>query len=100
MPQLYMLQTTGEVRSLYGLRVICLLWRHTAQAENITAHYLFALGAYRGLYIVNWVYRYFAEDYLDMIASVAGLIQTILYADFFYIYVTRVLKGKRFELPK
>lgn len=74
--------------------------RAHVQAENITAHYLFALGAYRGLYVVNWVYRYFAEDYSDVIAWVAGLIQTILYVDFFYIYFTRVLKGQRFELPK
>lgn len=38
LPQLFMLQRTGE-------------------AENITTHYLFALGAYRALYIPNWVYR-------------------------------------------
>lgn len=38
LPQLFMLQRTGE-------------------AETITAHYLFALGAYRALYIPNWVYR-------------------------------------------
>ena len=30
----------------------------TGEAESITSHYLFALGSYRGLYILNWVYRY------------------------------------------
>lgn len=56
MPQLFMLSKTGS-------------------AETITAHYLFALGLniffyffsfktifsgiYRGLYILNWVYRYY-----------------------------------------
>lgn len=30
----------------------------TGNAETITAHYLFALGSYRALYIVNWIYRY------------------------------------------
>lgn len=38
LPQLFMLQRTGE-------------------AETITTHYLFALGAYRALYVPNWIYR-------------------------------------------
>jgi ER lumen protein retaining receptor len=67
LPQLFMLQRTGE-------------------AETITTHYLFALGAYRALYIPNWMYRYFAESHVDPIATLAGLVQTILYSDFFYIY--------------
>ncbi len=29
----------------------------TGEAESITSHYLFALGSYRGLYILNWIYR-------------------------------------------
>jgi hypothetical protein len=38
LPQLFMLQRTGE-------------------AETITTHYLFALGAYRAFYIPNWIWR-------------------------------------------
>lgn len=38
LPQLFMLQRTGE-------------------AETITTHYLAALGIYRTLYIPNWIYR-------------------------------------------
>ncbi|KAJ1653966.1 endoplasmic reticulum retention protein [Dispira simplex] len=71
----------------------------TGEAETITSHYVFALGAYRALYIANWVYRYYTEGYVDVIAWVAGFVQTLLYADFFYIYFTRVLKGKMFKLP-
>lgn len=70
LPQLFMLQRTGE-------------------AETITTHYLFALGIYRALYIPNWLYRYFAEGYTDEIAWVAGLVQTVLYSDFFWIYYTK-----------
>jgi ER lumen protein retaining receptor len=93
LPQLFLLQRTGE-------------------AEAITTHYLAALGAYRGLYIPNWIYRwvqrfmtslgwkndidacalvvrYFTEGSVDPIAVVAGLVQTALYLDFFYIYFTR-----------
>ncbi|TKX27408.1 ER lumen protein-retaining receptor [Elsinoe australis] len=82
LPQLFMLQRTGE-------------------AETITTHYLFALGAYRALYIPNWFYRYFFEvpRYFDPIAVVAGIVQTVLYSDFFYIYYTKVLQGQKFNLP-
>jgi ER lumen protein retaining receptor len=38
LPQLFMLQRTGE-------------------AQTIDTHYLAALGAYRALYIPNWIYR-------------------------------------------
>jgi len=81
LPQLFMLQRTGE-------------------AEAITTHYIAALGLYRALYIPNWIFRYFTEDNgVDVIAVVAGLVQTGLYADFGYIYYTKVLHGQKFELP-
>ncbi|KAL2160859.1 hypothetical protein VTH06DRAFT_1056 [Thermothelomyces fergusii] len=82
LPQLFMLQRTGE-------------------AEAITAHYLFALGIYRTLYIPNWIYRYVTEPThkIDTIAVVAGVLQTLLYSDFFWIYYTKVMKGEKFKLP-
>lgn len=80
LPQLFMLQRTGE-------------------AETITTHYLAALGAYRALYIPNWIYRYFTEGLVDPIAVTAGIVQTGLYIDFFYVYFTKVLQGQKFELP-
>lgn len=80
LPQLFLISKTGE-------------------AESITGHYLFALGSYRALYILNWIYRYITEEHYDLIAIVAGLVQTVLYCDFFYLYVTKVLRGKRLALP-
>jgi ER lumen protein retaining receptor len=83
LPQLFMLQRTGE-------------------AETITTHYLFALGLYRALYIPNWIWRWATEGQgykADYIAIIAGLIQTVLYSDFFWIYYTKVMKGKKFKLP-
>ncbi|KAL9925630.1 ER lumen protein-retaining receptor [Glossina fuscipes] len=80
LPQLFMVSKTGE-------------------AESITSHYLFALGSYRALYLLNWIYRYFVESHYDLIAIFAGVVQTILYCDFFYLYITKVLKGKRLQLP-
>jgi ER lumen protein retaining receptor len=70
LPQLFMISKTGE-------------------AETITSHYLFALGSYRALYILNWIYRYYMEGFFDAIAVVAGCVQTVLYCDFFYLYITK-----------
>jgi len=71
----------------------------TGEAEVITSHYLFFLGIYRFLYLGNWMYRYHTEDYFDKIVVVAGCIQTVLYLDFFYLYITKVLSGKRLTIP-
>lgn len=73
--------------------------RRNGSAENITVHYIFALGIYRALYILNWVYRYFTEGKYDWVAIFAGIVQTLVYSDFFYIYYTKVMQGKSFELP-
>lgn len=61
----------------------------TGEAATITVHYMAALGGYRALYIPNWIYRYAVEGYVDPIAIVSGLVQTGLYADFFYIYFSK-----------
>lgn len=61
----------------------------TGEAETITTHYLFCLGLYRALYLFNWIWRYYFEGFFDMIAIVAGVVQTVLYCDFFYLYVTK-----------
>ena len=41
------------------------------------------------------IYRYYYESFFDPIAVVAGCVQTILYADFFYLYIT---SGASFRL--
>lgn len=82
-PQLYILHKTGE-------------------AENITTHYLFCLGLYRGLYLLNWIYRFMKHGVgLGGISFLFGIIQTLLYADFFYYYYKYVMHGRKFTLlPK
>lgn len=43
--------------------------------------------------------RYFAEGYFDPLPVMAGIVQTVLYADFFYIYWTKIMQGQKFNLP-
>lgn len=71
-PQLILLQRYGEV-------------------ENLTSNYVVLLGAYRGFYILNWVYRAAMEETYHTIwlMFIAGIVQTALYVDFFYYYAMR-----------
>ena len=39
--------------------------------------------------LIRTSYRYFTEDMVDPIAVTAGLVQTALYLDFFYVYFTK-----------
>lgn len=59
------------------------------EAENFILHYLFTMGCYRALYLLNWIYRYYAEDHYDTIATVAGITQTVFYLDFFLLNFTK-----------
>jgi ER lumen protein retaining receptor len=61
------------------------------EVENLTGNYIFCMGAYRGLYILNWIYRANTEKNYrhHWVVYVCGVLQTLLYADFFYYYVKR-----------
>ncbi|TXG47662.1 hypothetical protein EZV62_026956 [Acer yangbiense] len=81
LPQLVLLQRSGNV-------------------DNLTGQYVFFLGAYRGFYILNWIYRYFTEAHFSRwIACLSGLIQTALYADFFYYYFFSWKNNAKLQLP-
>lgn len=71
------------------------------KARSLTTHYIFALGLYRALYIPNWIWRWLAEDNksFQKLAFVTGVIQTLVYSDFFYIYYKKVFKGGNVSLP-
>ena len=61
------------------------------RTPRLAGHYVFLLGAYRLLYIFNWVYRakYEMSYVHHPLVYLAGLVQTLLYADFFYYYALR-----------
>jgi hypothetical protein len=85
-----------EVFSLI-LESICvlpqlLLLRQTTVPTVIDSFYLLALGSYRAFYILNWIWREFDDDdYIkpDPISVTFGIIQTLLYVDFAWVYWTR-----------
>jgi ER lumen protein retaining receptor len=68
--------------------------------DALNSHYVFALGGYRALYLLNWVYRLLTEPgYTNWIVWVAGLVQTAIYCDFFYYYLKAQVEGKAMALP-
>jgi ER lumen protein retaining receptor len=75
------------------------LLQKTGEAETITTHYLMALGAYRAFYLLNWIWRMLFGKAPEAIVVLAGILQTGLYSDFFYIYYKRVFHGRAFKLP-
>lgn len=71
------------------------------EVENLTSHYIFLIGIYRALYILNWIYRSYFEPYYrhNWIVYIAGVVQTLLYVDFFYYYVISKYYGGKLTLP-
>ncbi|RVX01670.1 ER lumen protein-retaining receptor [Vitis vinifera] len=82
--------------------------------DNLTGNYVFLLGyvmlnlvgfiafrAYRALYILNWAYRFLVEDnhHYHWIPWISGLVQTALYADFFYYYFKSWKNREKLQLP-
>ena len=81
LPQIHLLSKTGEI-------------------ENLNSKYIFCLGLYRGLYVLNWIYRYITEThYWSPLVWVFGTIQTLLYVDYFYYYIKSKVQGTKFVLP-
>lgn len=71
------------------------------EVENLTGNYIFFMGAYRALYILNWIYRAYTEKHYihHYLVYFCGVVQTLLYADFFYYYAMSKAKGGKFSLP-
>ena len=64
-----------------------------------TAHYLASLGLYRFFYILLWVYRYVKEGRVLWVSVFSGILQVLLYTDFFYLYIKNVRKILSSDLP-
>eukprot|EP00877_Chromochloris_zofingiensis_P000089 jgi/Chrzof1/10080/Cz04g26110.t1 len=76
------------------------LLQRTQNIDNLTGNYVFLLGSYRALYILNWIYRYFTEpNYRQWLVWLAGIVQTALYVDFFYYYIKSWQNNEKLSLP-
>lgn len=110
--------------------------QNSGNVDNLTGHYVFFLGcargcharpaqlsppprAYRALYLLNWIYRYFHEPgYRHWIGAcdsaptassaahqsrhtvwISGTVQTVFYCDFFYYYIKSWRNNEKLKLP-
>lgn len=77
-----------------------ILLQRTQNIDNLTGNYVALLGSYRAFYILNWIYRYFTtHHYRRWIVWVSGVIQTIIYLDFFYYYIQSWRNNEKLSLP-
>jgi len=86
------------------LEAVCLipqlvLLQQVREVENLTSDFVGTMGLYRAFYILNWVYRYFAEDYVNVVGWLGGLVQTGLYCDFLYYFARSKWYGGKLVLP-
>jgi len=67
------------------------LLAHTNVPTVITSYYLVALGSYRALYILNWIWRGLdkTDGFFEPVAVIFGVLQTLLYIEFAWIYWRR-----------
>lgn len=82
-PQLVLLQETGE-------------------AEILTSRYIFCLGCYRLFYVIGWVLKRMEGYRVDTLLIACGIVQTVLYVDFFVLYYKYVFsrRGKSDKIPQ
>ncbi len=64
-----------------------------------TGHYLAALGLYRFFYILLWIYRYINQGRVLYVSVFSGILQVLLYTDFFYLYFKNMKKILSSDLP-
>lgn len=77
-----------ELESVCVLPQLQLL-RQTSVPTVLDSYYLVTLGSYRFFYILNWIWRGAKEGYWEPVAFIFGVIQTLLYLDFAWVYYSR-----------
>lgn len=79
-----------QIMILYKMRTV----------ENFTSHYIGALGCYRFFYLLSWAYRFIMGHHIFWTSVIAGVVQTLVFAELVYEYIRSVREGKqRMELP-
>jgi len=78
-----------ELESVCVLPQLQLL-RQTSVPTVLDSYYLVMLGSYRFFYILNWIVRAASkEHYWEPVAFIFGVVQTVLYIDFAWVYYSR-----------
>jgi ER lumen protein retaining receptor len=76
LPQLFMVSKTGEIKTPMK-------------------RYLVLMASYRALCIINWIYRYFDEGFIDYISFGGGTTQVLVYLAFFLRFNSLMMKSEK-----
>lgn len=66
-----------------------LLLRQTSVPTVLDSYYLVTLGSYRFFYILNWILHAATGQGVDPVSTIFGIVQTLLYVDFAWVYYSR-----------
>eukprot|EP00978_Attheya_sp_CCMP212_P006104 scaffold13756_cov54-Attheya_sp.AAC.1 len=76
---------------------LVLLQQYRRDIDNTVTNYILFMGMYRALYCVNWVYRSYVEPNKyrhNYLVYTCGVLQTLVYSDFFYCYIKSKAAGE------
>lgn len=76
-----------------------LLLQESGEAESMTSQYILYLGLYRFCYVINWIVKYLTVGSINHLLIASGIIQTLLYFDFFVIYWRYCIKKEDEKIP-
>jgi len=66
----------------------------------MTRDCIFFMSVYRLFYIMNWVYKLATDTgRTQHVLWITGILQTVIYSDFIYVYLRTKVTGAEFELP-
>ena len=71
----------------------------SGETEAYIVLYINAIALYRGLYILNWIYRYNYEGFYDVIAIVSGCVETVVNTGI-SVYVLKVYRSQKLPAYK
>ena len=67
------------------------------ESESLTSSYIFLLGNYRLFYSLNWIIKLIDRVKVDELLVATGILQTIMYVHFFYLFYGYIIKGRGFK---
>lgn len=68
--------------------------------EVMNREYIFFMSIYRLFYLINWVYKMVTDTgRTPKVVWITGILQTVVYSDFIYMYLKTKVTGTDFELP-
>jgi ER lumen protein retaining receptor len=98
--QIYFWAFSLWAEALAVLPQMILLGR-SERVEGLIREHLFFMSIYRILYLFNWFYQFIHNRGPKYhVIYVASVLQTVIYADYIYVYCRAKVKGQELDLPR